>query len=115
MENKSMLSVSDWVTFLSSEKQGAFAGTLGFAAVIIAMLALLITSDQSALSKAIGSLVIFGAYWAVTTILNREEHKAGKILENIMCGKYQNETQIQEDWLRGVNQKAASKLKRKNR
>ena len=100
MDEKSVLSVSDWVAFLSSEKQGAFAGTLGFAAVIIALLALVITGNSPALDKLFSTLVIFAAYWLGNEILNRHGNKAGRILRKIMRNEYPDEASIRKAWMK---------------
>ena len=104
-EEKSYLSVSDWVTYLTGEKFGIMGTVLNVAALLVALVALIyLVETPHALGEAIstGVLVIsLTVYLFMTTFkpLERTGKKAQDLLKVVMTGKLSEEC-IRKEWFK---------------
>jgi len=106
VKNESCLEVSDWVTFLTSEKHGMISHILNFGVFLVVIVPLmLITTGNIALIIASG-VVAFGCVsWAYVKVLGplRERGKlAGDILDRIMSDELKDAGSIRKEWVLGL-------------
>jgi hypothetical protein len=106
MEAKSCLNISDWVTFLSSERQGMMTNVVSFSVFLVAVIALiLVTSGHLAFAIASG-IIAFGCagwvYFGVLEPLRQRGHLADELLRGIISGQLKNTDGIREEWLLGL-------------
>lgn len=123
---ESQLSVTDWVTFLSSEKSAGMGNIVGFAAIFIAIIVYIFGDGSAAGSSPAPegyawvkpvAIVILGVaviFFALTTfkILGKSASKTQKLLDGIMRGDetLKTESQIREAWI-ALNPKKQPKKK----
>ncbi len=106
MEAKSCLNISDWVAFLSSERQAMMSNAVTFSVFLVAVIALiLVTSGHIAF--AIGSgIVAFGCagwvYFGVLEPLRQRGKLADEILKRIISGEFKDTDSVRQEWLLGL-------------
>lgn len=105
MEAPNHLTVSDWVTFLSNEKQGAASSIVNFAALLVASLAVIVAVSSimnKTLSQAILDILVFVGVVVCVLVqlisLFREYDRAKNILKRIMLGELTEVEQISGEW-----------------
>jgi hypothetical protein len=106
MEGKSCLNISDWVAFLSSERQAMMSNVATFSVFLVAVIALiLVTSGYIAFAIASG-IVAFGCagwvYFGVLEPLRQRGKLADEILKGIVYGELKDADSIREEWLLGL-------------
>lgn len=106
VKNKSCLKVSDWVTFLASEKHGMTSTILSFGLFLVALVSILLVGGENFVMAIIGGIVAFGclglAYYKVLKPVGKRGKLAEEILERIMSGKLENGSTIREEWEEGL-------------
>jgi hypothetical protein len=102
---ESWLTVSDWVTFLSAEKQGLISTSLTVIAVVgsglLALVAILATRfSWLAAAVVLSAFVVFGVwtYWGLLKPLIESRKRAEEILGLILRGKLTHEVDIRTRW-----------------
>jgi hypothetical protein len=101
----SELSISDWITVLSSEKHANISYIIGFGAFIlaavVAIFAVRITTDNSwptvITSVIVGLILLIISSWAIFPFMHRTK-VAGKLLDKIMTGKERDVLKIEAEW-----------------
>jgi hypothetical protein len=106
MGAKSCLNVSDWVTFLSNERQGMMSNVVNFSVFLVAVIALiLVTSGYVAFAIASG-IIAFGCagwvYFRVLEPLRRRGNLADEILRRIISRELEDTSSIRQEWLLGL-------------
>jgi hypothetical protein len=106
MEAKSCLNISDWMAFLSSERQAMMSNVVTFSVFLVAVIALiLVTSGHIAFAIASG-IIAFGCagwvYFGVLEPLRRRGKLADEILRGIISGEFKDTDSIREEWLLGL-------------
>jgi ABC-type multidrug transport system fused ATPase/permease subunit len=108
------LTISDWITFLSSEKHGSISSVFEACALLVAFIALILTSTRGNVWEAIsGSLLIlvFAYYFLVKVLIPLEKrgNPAQKILSRIMKGELNDVNSIQDEWKLATEEKKGEK------
>jgi hypothetical protein len=114
----SLLSVSDWITFLSNEKHGISGAILTYGTVIIALLAVLLSvgfppetppgaipesiSIGQILRVAVVSLGFVLYYLIAIRPFQKKINEAEKILDRIMAGELTDPDDIRDAWDRAT-------------
>lgn len=102
VENESCLKVSDWVTFLTSEKQGTINTMLSFGVLLVALIALVFSAKSNTTMQAINIFILGIALvvWGYFVFRHLEKHAkpAGEILKEIMSGDLTDESSIRQEW-----------------
>lgn len=106
------VSISDWITFLGSEKHGAINTILGFGSFVVALLAVLYSMQTSRWYVAIGGIVILVICWLVNLYFSRQERNATKLLDKVMHGDFQKAENIRDEWYK---QKGTNNMAKKRR
>ncbi len=102
-QETSWLTVSDWVTFLASEKQGTTSSFLGVAAVLVALVALVYsTGSQGWIVSVVITVVVVGLLafvnFRVFCPLRKRSERAEKIFDRILSGDLRYEKDIRKAW-----------------
>jgi hypothetical protein len=105
-EAKSCLNTSDWVAFLSSERQAMMSNVATFSVFLVAVIALiLVTSGYVAFAIASG-IIAFGCagwvYFGVLEPLRQRGKLADEILKGIISGELKDTDSVREEWLLGL-------------
>ncbi len=113
MENNkhSKLSVGDWVTFLTSERDVGFNTVLNFGAVLIAFVGLALSSKAAVSWQAILETIIIilfsvFAFYKVINPFGKRASDSEKILKRIISGELSNSDDIKDAW---INRKTVKK------
>ena len=117
-----MLSISDWISFLTSEKNSNIGNIIGFTAVIIAAVAVIMSVANNNWGSTVGGALICVSlmiiYYKITGRYGRHAKAAGKLLdeimlknEDIMSGNERDLSKIEEKWRREVSTKGEQKNK----
>jgi hypothetical protein len=106
MEAKSCLNISDWVAFLSSERQAMMSNAVTFSVFLVAVIALiLVTSGHIAFAIASG-IIAFGCagwvYFGALEPLRQRGKLADEILKGIISGELKDADSIRQGWLLGL-------------
>jgi ABC-type nickel/cobalt efflux system permease component RcnA len=96
-EEKSELTISDWVTFLSSEKHGVLAAWLSAIALLVALWALNSDSLDIWLKLFTSVVTLLGAF-AIYRVSSQRVSRAQKLLNDIMSGKYNDPEKVRDIW-----------------
>ncbi|MCX5991129.1 MAG: hypothetical protein NTZ04_02175 [Chloroflexi bacterium] len=100
---KSPLTVSDWVTFLSNEKQGNISNFMGFMAVVLALIGMTLviqTTRWEKISGFVAIVILVCVSFKVGMPLHTKSTRAEKILDDIMSGNLTEPEKIQKRWKR---------------
>jgi len=107
VKNEAWLTVSDWVTFLTSEKYGIMSNVLNFGMLVVALIAVVLSTRTNTWIWVIASWIFSFALLAYVLFkVFRPFQKRGilaeKTLERIMSGKLKNESSIRKEWEDGL-------------
>jgi Flp pilus assembly protein TadB len=98
-----MLSLSDWIAFLTSEKNSNVSNIISFAALFLAAFAIIKTVTSNSV---VGAVVLAVIAIALTFIYlrtigryGRRAREAGKLLDDIMSGKERDPSKIEKRWI----------------
>jgi hypothetical protein len=107
-EKRVKMEVSDWVTFLSSEKFGYMSAVLGSGTIFIAVIVFIATYYIPNPYKFIG-IAVFVLYMGIWYFnkskffngqyLVKRGRLADKFLDNIAAGNFTDKEDIQKQWL----------------
>lgn len=103
VKNEAWLTVSDWVTFLTSEKYGIMSNVLNFGMLVVALIAVVLSTETNTWTWVIASW-IFSCALLVYVLFKvfRPFEKQGKlaqdILDRVMSGELKNESSIRKEW-----------------
>ena len=105
VENESCLKVSDWVTFLTSEKQGTINTMVSFGMLLVALISMLFSTRTNTTMQGIGygilAFALLTYVWIVVFApFQKQTRVAEKILKKIMSGDLKSESSIREEWKR---------------
>ena len=108
-----MLSISDWISFLSSERNPNISIIIGFSAFMLVAFAVIMSVTNntllSAIVAALIAIVMITIYFRTIGPYGRRVKIAGKLLDDIMSGKERDLSKIEEEWgkaLAGKKQKS---------
>jgi len=97
-----MLSISDWISFLSSEKNSNIGNIIGFSAFILAAFAIIMFVSNNTLASVVSATLISVAlviiYLRTIRPYGCRAKVAGKLLNDIMLGKERDPSKIEERW-----------------
>lgn len=97
-----MLSISDWISFLTSEKNPNIGVIVGFSALILAAFAVVrsVTNDTllGGISAALMLVFLAIIYFKVIGRYGSRAREAGKLLKDIMLGNERDPSKIEERW-----------------
>jgi ABC-type nickel/cobalt efflux system permease component RcnA len=104
-EAKSCLKVSDWVTFLSSERQGMMSNVVSFSVFLVAAIALILVTSGY-MFAVVSGIIVFGCagwvYFRVLDPLRQRGHLADEILKRIISGELKDADSIRGEWALGL-------------
>ena len=97
-----MLSISEWISFLTSEKNPNIGIIISFAAFFLAAFAVIRSVTSSTLVSAVGLALVAVAlaiiYLRTIGPYGRRAREAGKLLNAIMLGEERDPSKIEERW-----------------
>ena len=97
-----MLTISDWVAFLTSEKNSNISIIISFAALFLAAFAIIKTvTTNSVLGAVILAVIALALALIYLRTIGRYGHsakEAGKLLDDIMSGKERDPSKIEGRW-----------------
>jgi hypothetical protein len=106
MEAKSCLNVSDWVTFLSNERQGMMSNVVNFSVFLVAVIALILVTSGYIVFAIASGIIAFGCagwvYFRVLEPLRQRGNLADQILKRIISGELKDTDSIREEWVLGL-------------
>jgi len=98
-EQEKIPTLSDWITFLSSEKNPNLANIMGIGAVTLAAISVIVGIGQSDWwLKVISLLSIWVIFIVLVTWFEVRATKAGRLLKKIMSGELKNISRIKNEW-----------------
>lgn len=107
-----MLSISDWVSFLSSEKHSNTSNVIGFGsftlAAGIAVFAVRITTANNwptVVVAILAALVLMAIYLKTISSIRHATKVASDLLDNIMDGTEREPAKIEEEWRKVIERK----------
>jgi hypothetical protein len=108
------LSLSDWITFLTSEKNSNLGNIFNLSALLFVALAIILptATHNNWLSLLIFGAILIWMFYKLGPFFARRAEKAGKLLDRIMSGELTNPSEIQKEWKESLNiekQKAKKK------
>jgi ABC-type nickel/cobalt efflux system permease component RcnA len=105
-EAKSCLKVSDWVTFLSSERQAMMSNVVSFSVFLVAAIALILVTSGYIVFAVVSGIIVFGCagwvYFRVLDPLRQRGHLADEILKRIIFGGLKDADSIRGEWALGL-------------
>jgi hypothetical protein len=105
--DKSCIKVSDWVTFLSNERQGMMSNVVSFTVFLVAAIALILVTSGYIVFAIASGIIVFGCagwvYFSVLEPLRQRGHLADEILRRIISGRLQDTGSIHEEWVLGLD------------
>lgn len=103
---KSCLTVSDWVTFLSNERQGMTSNVVNVSVFLVAAIALILVASAHIALAVISTIIVFGSagwvYFQVLEPLNRRGYLADHVLKGIISGELRDAEAIRGEWTLGL-------------
>ena len=106
MGAKSCLNVSDWVTFLSNERQGMMSNVVNFSVFLVAVIALILVTSGYIVFAIASGIIAFGCagwvYFRVLEPLRQRGKLADEILKGIISGEFKDVDSIREEWVLGL-------------
>ena len=97
-----MLSISDWISFLSSEKNPNIGIIISFSALWLAVFAVFMSITNStplgAIIAGLAAIVLLIIYFLTIGPYGRRARIAGKLLNDIMSGEERDPSKIEERW-----------------
>ena len=105
-EAKSCFTVSDWVTFLSNERQGMMSNAVNISVFLVAAIALILVTSGYITFAIVSGIIVFGCagwvYFRVLEPLRRRGHLADEILKRIISGEFKDVDTIRQEWVLGI-------------
>jgi len=105
-EAKSCLKVSDWVTFLSSERQVMMNNVASFSVFLVAAIALILVISGYIAFAVVSGIIVFGCagwvYFRVLDPLRQRGHLADETLKRIVSGELKDADSIRGEWALGL-------------
>jgi len=103
----SCLTISDWVTFLTSEKHGLASTYFGFLSVTVALFGIVLVTRATPWMQYLGSILVVGSviyliFFGAANRLQQRGKLAKEILDKIMSGDLTNEETIRKQWVDGL-------------
>jgi hypothetical protein len=106
MEAPSCLNISDWVTFLSNERQGMMSNVVNFSVFLVAAIALILVTSGYIVFAIASGIIVFGCagwlYFRVLAPLRQRGNLADEILRRIISGELKSADSIREEWVLGL-------------
>jgi len=106
MEAKSCLNISDWVTFLSNERQGMMSSVVNFSVFLVAVIALILVTSGYIVFAIASGIIAFGCagwvYFRVLEPLRQRGSLADEVLRRIISGELKDADSIREEWVLGL-------------
>jgi len=106
MEAKSCLNISDWVTFLSNERQGMMSNVVNFSVFLVAVIALILVTSGYIVFAIASGIIAFGCagwvYFRVLEPLRQRGSLADEVLRRIISGELKDADSIREEWVLGL-------------
>ena len=106
VEAKSCLNVSDWVTFLSNERQGMMSNVVNFSVFLVAVIALILVTSGYIVFAIASGIIAFGCagwvYFRVLEPLRQRGSLADEVLRRIISGELKDADSIREQWVLGL-------------
>ena len=106
-----MLSISDWISFLSSEKHSNTSNVIGFGSFMLAAgIAILvrINTDNSwptVVVVVLAALVLIAIFFKTILPIRHATEVARDLLDNIMDGTEREPAKIEEEWRKVIERK----------
>lgn len=102
LEDQELLSISDWISFLTAEKNPNIAIIISFTAVWLAIFSIVNSVTSNTLLGAITAALMFVAllviYLKAIGQYGSRAKGAGELLRDIMSGKERDPLKIEERW-----------------
>lgn len=106
VQAKSCLTVADWVTFLSNERQGMMSNVVNFSVFLVAAIALILVASAHMAFAIISAIVVFGSagwvYFQVIGPVRQRGYLADEILKGIISGQLRDVESIRGEWTLGL-------------
>ena len=106
VRDKSCLKVSDWVTFLSNERQGMMSNVVNFSVFLVAAIALILVASAHIAFAIVSAIIVFGSagwvYFRVLGPLRQRGYLADEILKGIISGELKDADSIRGEWALGL-------------
>jgi hypothetical protein len=106
VEANSCLNISDWVTFLSNERQGMMSNVVNFSVFLVAVIALILVTSGYIVFAIASGIIAFGCagwvYFRVLAPLRQRGNLADEILRRIISGELKDPDSIREEWVLGL-------------
>lgn len=97
-----MLSISDWISFLISEKNPNTSIIVGFSALILAAFAIVMSVTSDTLASGVSAALLAAAlaivYFRAIGLYGRRAKAARLLLKDIMSGTERDLARIAERW-----------------
>jgi len=107
VRDKSCLKVSDWVTFLSNERQGMMSNVVNFSVFLVAAIALILVTSGYIVFAIASGIIVFGCagwvYFRVLEPLRQRGYLADEILKRIISGELKDADSIRGEWGLGLS------------
>ena len=107
MGDKSYLKVSDWVTFLSNERQGMMSNVVNFSVLLVAAIALVLATSGYTVFVIASVIIALGCvgwvYFKVLGPLHQRGNLADGILKRIISGELKDADNVREEWVLGLS------------
>ncbi len=101
-EGIQMLSISDWISYLSSEKNPNLGNIVSIGAFLLAAFAVIMSVTNNTLLGVIPAILIAIAliiyFVKIGRLFGGRADKAGKLLKDIMSGDQRDVLKIEEEW-----------------
>ena len=104
-----MLTINDWIAFLSNEKNSNISNIIGFTAFLLA--AFVIVSDTTnqtwigGIATAFIGISLLIVYWKTVGRIGRHARTAGRLLNDIMTEEERDPLKIEERWKEATQKK----------
>jgi ABC-type nickel/cobalt efflux system permease component RcnA len=106
VEAKSCLTVSDWVTFLSNERQGMMSNVVNFSVFLVAAITLILVASGHIAFATVSAIIVFGSagwvYFRVLGPIRQRGYLADEILKGIISGELKDADSIRGEWALGL-------------
>ena len=106
VEAKSCLTVSDWVTFLSNERQGMMSNVVNFSVFLVAAITLILVASGHIAFATVSAIIVFGSagwvYFRVLGPIRQRGYLADELLKGIISGELKDADSIRGEWALGL-------------
>jgi hypothetical protein len=105
--DKSCLTVSDWVTFLSGEKHGMMNNVVNFSVLLVAVIALILATNGYTGLVIAAVIIALGCvgwvYFKALGPLQQRANLADGILKRIISGELKDADSVRREWVLGLS------------